>query len=59
MLNFMLIRRIDQEHDWRGGLEAGPDYTPAKVPIAGDVFSVIIAVLVQILLAVCLSMLQK
>jgi hypothetical protein len=50
----MILPR-DGEHDWRGGMEAGPNYTPAEVPVAGEVFSITIAILVQILLAVCLS----
>lgn len=51
----MIAERVDGEHDWRGGLEAGPEYTPAGVPVAGEILSVIVAILVQVLLAVCLT----
>jgi hypothetical protein len=50
-----VVPRLDHGHDWRGGLEAGPVYTPADVPTGWDVLSIVAAILVQILLAVCLS----
>ncbi|KIW04883.1 uncharacterized protein PV09_04058 [Verruconis gallopava] len=49
----MILPRAEQ--NLRGGVEAGPNYDPAKVPVAGQIFSIITAILVQILLAVCLT----
>lgn len=51
----VVVPRLDDTHDWRSGLEAGPDYTPAIIPTVWGTLHIVVAILVQILLAVCLS----